>query len=880
MISPRPRRKRLWLGLPMVALAWLGASLAGWLEGLEDWTEDLRYQLRGPLESEARVYYVNRDAAASEQFGRGWFPREYYAMAGEALLELGGARLVFFDFVFTSDHLPRAQAPALTYEGNLAMQRFLFGAPGRVLMGAAYDGKRHPFAPYPSRLPDRREGDFRLTEKGPRGYGAAHNPLPLLPEFPLWAPPVEDARFPFSGVGRVGLIDTSESLNRGGVVRWVPARVEVDNPFPALHLANGLARWQNTVARLNGLEHRYEAVAEASPPRYLVVDETGRVVNGVPQALPQVYHAAALEMLAMAHPGAVWMEEGKGLVLVGEEAQVVRRLPLRARQHLAVNWYSRWFTGNPELRSAVAHATAAEASDGAPWWDPAQIGKHPEKWVEAVEAGELDATAGLDLWSVPNDPYNPQVSIADVLYLAEAHAVARELGATRAMGVLRGLFAQFEDAFVLVGPTDPMLQDLAPTPFDEDPVPRVSVHGNLLKMLVDDRFLHRLPASFEALAVFGLVALVGGGLLVAGRWGRVLRWGAGLAVGGYLATACLGFAAFDWVLPMASPLGASSSAAVLCIGLQLYTEQREKARLRQLFGTYVSPEVVGLLVDSAEPPQLGGHVREVTAFFSDIEGFSSIAERLPPAELVELMNDYFAGMTEVLVGEQGTLDKYIGDALVGIFGAPLATSDHAARACRAALRMLSRQRELCEQWSDGGRWAGRVTGMRTRIGLHTGEVVIGNMGSPQRFAYTMMGDNVNLAARLEQLGRTYGVELVVSEATRAAAVRSAPELVFRCLDVVAVKGRSQAVRIHELVGVAASIDAAGRAALERYEAALALYLERKWDMAGEAFARCVADELRGDGGRSPARVLKDRCDHYVVHPPPADWDGVFVMKHK
>ena len=221
-----------------------------------------------------------------------------------------------------------------------------------------------------------------------------------------------------------------------------------------------------------------------------------------------------------------------------------------------------------------------------------------------------------------------------------------------------------------------------------------------------------------------------------------------------------------------------------------------------MFGTYVSPAVVGQLVKSGQPPRLGGHEEEITAYFSDIQGFSRFAELMPPERLVELMNEYLTACTDVVTEEGGTLDKYIGDAVVAMFGAPIAQRDHAYRACLVALRVQARLAELRAKWrEEGDRWPAVVAEMQTRIGLNSGPCVIGNMGSRTRFNYTMMGDNVNLAARMESGAKSWGVFTLCTEATRRACEQHAGDrVVFRPLGKIRVIGRAKPVAVFEVIG--------------------------------------------------------------------------------
>jgi adenylate cyclase len=205
------------------------------------------------------------------------------------------------------------------------------------------------------------------------------------------------------------------------------------------------------------------------------------------------------------------------------------------------------------------------------------------------------------------------------------------------------------------------------------------------------------------------------------------------------------------------------------MGRRALAEQRAKEQIKGMFGAYVSPELVNRMVNSGVSPELGGHDEEITAYFSDIQSFSTFSEKLKSGPLVELMNEYLTACTDIVQAEGGTLDKYIGDAVVAMFGAPIPMKDHAFRACVATQRVHLKLAELRDHWkSQGEKWPEIVWKMQTRIGLNTGVCMIGNMGSRTRFNYTMMGDDVNLAARMESGSKSWGAYTMCSEATKLA----------------------------------------------------------------------------------------------------------------
>jgi adenylate cyclase len=455
-------------------------------------------------------------------------------------------------------------------------------------------------------------------------------------------------------------------------------------------------------------------------------------------------------------------------------------------------------------------------------------------------------------------------------------------------------FAQpeFKDAIVLIGPVDPLQQDLATTPFDDRvPVPRVGIHGNMVKTIVTGKYLWRLPAwrgaAWLDFAVVFALSLGVCGLAMSGWRGAVAKVASVLVLGGFGWFAFWIFKTHHLVLPLAASLGAAFTTSFAGIIWQLVEEEKQKGRIKGMFGAYVSPQLVERMVESGEDPQLGGHEDEITAYFSDIQSFSSFSEKLPSGPLVELMNEYLTACTDIVQAEGGTLDKYIGDAIVAMFGAPIALPDHAFRACVATQRVHKKLAELRAKWrSEGGKWPEIVWRMQTRVGLNSGLATIGNMGSRTRFNYTMMGDNVNLAARMESGAKAYGVYTMVTEATKLACEQHGGDrLVFRYLDKIVVKGRSQPVPVHEIVGLKEDVSPETRECLELFAQGIERYLAQDWDAARAFFRRSAELEPNAPGKTpgvetNPSRVLISRCEEMREHPPGHGWDGVYVMKSK
>ncbi len=450
-------------------------------------------------------------------------------------------------------------------------------------------------------------------------------------------------------------------------------------------------------------------------------------------------------------------------------------------------------------------------------------------------------------------------------------------------------FAQDEwkNAVILIGPVDPLLQDLATTPFDDEPVPKVGVHGNLLKTIVSGLYLKNLSSWTSHLLTFGLTLLISGFAAAGGARGLRSKLTALLLLTAYIWGAFHFFESDHLILPLTAPLGAIFTTSFAAIIWQLIEEEKQKGRIKGMFGAYVSPDLVNRMVESGENPQLGGHDAEITAYFSDIQSFSSFSEKLGSVPLVELMNEYLTACTDIVQAQGGTLDKYIGDAVVAMFGAPIPLSDHAYRACVATQLVHHKLGELRDKWkTEGGKWPEIVWKMQSRIGLNTGVCMIGNMGSRTRFNYTMMGDNVNLAARMESGAKSWGAYTMVTESTKTACEKQETgRVVFRPLGRIVVMGRSQPVPIFEIVGLKETIVPGALECIGLFGQGLAKYYARDWDAATAFFKQSAALEPNQPGKTpgvktNPSIVYAAIAADYKIDPPPSNWEGVYVMKEK
>jgi adenylate cyclase len=423
----------------------------------------------------------------------------------------------------------------------------------------------------------------------------------------------------------------------------------------------------------------------------------------------------------------------------------------------------------------------------------------------------------------------------------------------------------FKDKIVLVGASATGIGDNRVTPFGGLDFPGVEVHANLIDNILNRQFLKR--GAKEVLTDLFFILLFG---IPLGVWLAVTqpRWmPLGLALllpfAGIVYFAFLHGSWLNFIVPALFTLVPNVSLVAL---YRVLIEEQEKRKVRSRFQQYVPPEVVRRLLD--DPERVKPRKSEITVLFSDIRGFTSISESLDAQELADLLNGYLTEMTRIVFRYQGTLDKYIGDAVMGFWGAPYEEPDHATRACNAALSMLARLAELQKEWRAQGRPV-----LDIGIGLNTGVASVGNMGSSMRLAYTAMGDAVNLASRLEGLNKEYGTRIIISESTYK--VLQSDRVLVRELDMIRVKGKLLPVTIYEVLD-AEALGAEGKELVELFACGQKAYKQRDWRAAGQAFEQ-ILDRWPNDG---PARIFLRRCEEYLVEGPEADWDGVYVMKHK
>ena len=465
------------------------------------------------------------------------------------------------------------------------------------------------------------------------------------------------------------------------------------------------------------------------------------------------------------------------------------------------------------------------------------------------------------------DQVYPQVSAADLLRAS----LAREgEGQAPAASVL----APLDGAVVVISPAVTAGKDKRPTPVNPH-----AIGGEIVATAIDGflrgAFVARAPPLSDAAAAVGLAvlaALAVGLLALASARPAVTAALSVLAVGALLAgywTLTSTLVARGTWLAAGVPLSGAFVAA-LAADLRLFAaERRDRRFIHDALGRYTSPDLVRTLLERRDLlDRFGGAKQELTVYFSDIRGFTSVSEGMDPETLVQLLNEYLSAQAEIVEAHHGYVDKYVGDAIMAVWGAPLPDSQHAARACRAALALRDNLTRLRPAWRE--RYGVDIF---ARAGVNTCEAVAGNIGSMRKAQYTVLGDGVNLASRLEGANKAYGTEILVGDRTRQAAGEA---FAFRAMDLLRVKGKHQGVPVFVLVAERSALAAPELARLARWEEAVAGYRGRRFGEARATFAALLAERPDDE----PCRVYVERCEAFLAAPPPPDWDGVYELHDK
>ena len=421
----------------------------------------------------------------------------------------------------------------------------------------------------------------------------------------------------------------------------------------------------------------------------------------------------------------------------------------------------------------------------------------------------------------------------------------------------------FEDKIVILGASAAGLGDIKSTPMSSlEAFPGMEIQATILNNLIGKNYISQLPAWMTIFILLLLSLAIPYTIAFLRPTQGVISILAILAV---IIAAGLSLFVYDriWFSTgfylIIATVTYSGSAAY-----KYFAEEKQKKKIRSAFGQYVQPEFVEQLIAQPNLLQLGGQKKRLTVLFSDIEGFTTISEKKEPEELVSFLNDYLGAMTDIIFDHSGTVDKYIGDAVMAFWGAPIEQDNHAELACRSTLKMMKKVEELAPQ----------DTNINSRFGIATGNMIVGNIGSYNRFNYTVLGDTVNLSARLEAANKQFGSSTMIAEQTYEDVKDN-----FYCrqLDLLVVKGKTKPVRVYELMAEKSYSDAEQtEEIISIYQKGLDHYLNKKWDRAIDQFKKVLS--LKPKDG--PSQTYIERCQEFKEEPPPKDWDGVFHLKTK
>jgi adenylate cyclase len=423
----------------------------------------------------------------------------------------------------------------------------------------------------------------------------------------------------------------------------------------------------------------------------------------------------------------------------------------------------------------------------------------------------------------------------------------------------------FKDKIVIFGTSLAGLFDLRVTPVDSR-FPGVAVHANIIYDVLHKDFTKKLPDKY-GLIITIILAFIFSVLFV--RFRPIPSVLSALAV--IIFYLIVTFFIFDdsklWV-PVIEPIMIVLISFGVVFSYRYATEEKNKRFLKGVFSHYVTPSVVNDLLENPDKIKLGGERKICTVLFSDVQGFTTISEKLEPEELVALLNEYLTAMTNIVFKYDGMLDKYEGDAIMAVFGAPVSLENDSLNACLCALEMQEKLREQRKKWAEEGK-----PELYARVGLNTGPMVVGNMGGETRFDYTVMGDSVNLGARLEPANKEYGTFIMMGEETY---VRVKDKILARKLDLLRVKGKEEPVGVYQVVDVLEKAPEEVKQVVDLFASGYAAYLMQNWDKAENYFKLA----LNIDPEDGPSKTYVKRCQIFRENPPAEDWDGVFTMTTK
>lgn len=677
--------------------------------------------------------------------------------------------------------------------------------------------------------------------------------------------------------GGLGALPWADGLVRVGIDLLLPLRQVVHGPL-----------WpggQSNVVAIAIDEETYRTPPFADRPQVTWTTYLGAVIQAVAQAQPK---AIGLDLIypttldqADLLPGFDKPLRKAFIIANRQNLLVLGKTRLSQQEILPSPWQVAVVGGVDNIRGVNVIVDKDQVSRQYPVVNPDEAGgSAPSFGMELVKrsGGTPPAADFLINWNTGTEDI-PEFSMADLYACTQAGKADFFAEHFKDKIVVIGEDLDVGDRFLAakrfaVEPHDRRQQARCAIPFDpakfgelafdRRTIPGMFVHAAAINTVLKNVPLTVMPHPLAGLTIAVLTALLALLLFTVGP-----AVGAGIAVGGVAVETGLGLAAFmaGIVPPLLPALIAGAVAYAVVYAYRFLVEDRAKRWITSMFGRYVSPEVVSRLAADPSAIALGGTTRTVTVFFSDIAGFTTISERLAdrPQLLVEILNRYLTVMTTTVEKHGGYVDKFIGDAVMAFWNAPLEDPEaerHAVLAaidCFEALAIFNRDVMAAEY---------QLPALGTRIGINTGIAVVGNMGSETRVNYTVVGDTVNLAARLEGANKEYGTRIMIGESTAA---KLSEEISLRRLDLLVVKGKALPVTVYDVVGRRETVTPERRAVVTAYESGLDLYFSRRFAAAAEVFM--ALDD-------SAAAIYHERCHYLMEHPPAENWDGRFEMKTK
>lgn len=832
-------------------------------EILDQRITDIKYRLRPPYKSEAKVALVAIDEAAVNEIGRWPWDRDVIAELTKRLLDLG-ARSVAFDVVFSE---PDKANPA----GDDAFAKLIKERPEQIILGT-FSESQFNYKPYQ---------DICVTEAFLAVGGdqlVKPSPLFVIDEPSTiyddlnWTPLFSVL---FSNIEQQKEQQVLESLNKTDIGQLTPNQTRYLKSQKSAALFEYCKTWltQEDIFLSDDVKENvrgfYDQVFQGSKEL-----STQKLEQIIPTLIASYKN----------HPVPQYGEWKKNIEKLQEPsaytasfiAQLdsdgyVRHYPLyfRSGNRLGTSFIpslalQSWLLAGPR-RVEVKGATIKDARtiETITEYDTS---KEPETIAAQIP---VDKSGDLIINYYGRQLALPHVSAAELFNDKPTIQVARthQKAGTAEVHVKIEEFDKkefFKDRSLIFGATAVGLYDLRNTPLEAN-YPGPEIHLTVLANLLDHNFLKHWEQETTWMP---LVVLVLGILITFANvyLGSLASMGTFLSCFGLIMT-------LDWWLfrhhnILLRSLLAYVTISITFIAVQAYryfTEERKKKELKSTFSKYVSPAVVDELLKDVENLKLGGRREHMTAFFSDVRGFTTISEKLTPEELSRVLNLYLTPMTEIVFKNKGTLDKYMGDAIMAFFGAPVKDTDHAKNACRCALDSIEKLKEIQKEFEQKN-----LPIIDIGIGINTGPMSVGNMGSNIVQNYTIMGDAVNLASRLEGINKEYGTRIVISEFTYKEIKDS---FTAREIDKVKVKGKTEPVSIFELI-CEGQPPAETKNQLDLFNAAYEKYHKKQF---AQALAEFSAPTLKND---PVAEVFVERCQEYLESPPEENWDGAYVMKTK